>query len=194
MNIYSETPCDPREREGIFPVVVLGLGNLLRRDEGLGIRALERLCERYVLPDDVRVVDGGTLGLDLLSYLEEAGRLLVLDAALTDGPPGTLLRVADDDVPAFFGMRTSPHEIALPDLLAVARLRGTAPGTVVVLGMQPAALELGWELSPAVAARLDALAEAAAAELRHWGLSLTRRSTSGEGGAACTNSARHRAS
>ncbi len=103
-------------------VVVLGLGNLLRRDEGLGIRALERLQARYALPDSVQLVDGGTLGLDLLSYLEEAERVLILDAVLTDGPPGTLLRAAGDEVPAFFGMRTSPHEIALADLLAVTKL------------------------------------------------------------------------
>lgn len=168
-------------------LVVLGLGNLLRRDEGLGIRALERLCERYLLPETVEVVDGGTLGLDLLCYLEQARRLLVLDAALTGGPPGTLLRVADGDVPAFFGMRTSPHEIALPDLLAVTHLRGTAPDEVVVLGMQPQALELGWELSPTVAAGLDALADAAAAELRHWGLTVERRLPPGEGGTICTS-------
>ncbi len=175
------------ESGGESAVVVLGLGNLLRRDEGLGIRALERLRERYLLPDTVEMVDGGTLGLDLLCYLEEARRLLVLDAALTDGPPGTLLRVADGDVPAFFGMRTSPHEIALPDLLAVTRLRGTTPDEVVVLGMQPQALELGWELSPEVAAGLDALADAAAAELLRWGLAVERRTAGGKGGIKCTS-------
>jgi hydrogenase maturation protease len=168
-------------------IVVLGLGNLLRRDEGLGIRALERLRERYALPDAVQTVDGGTLGLDLLCYLEDAGRLLVLDAALTAGPPGTLLRVADAEVPAFFGMRTSPHEVALPDLLAVTQLRGTVPDEVVVLGMQPDALELGWELSPAVARHLDELVEAAADELRRWGVELDRRTAATEGAAACTN-------
>lgn len=176
------------------PVVVLGLGNLLRRDEGLGIRALERLHESYLLPEAIQVVDGGTLGLDLLCYLEEARRLLVLDAALTDGPPGTLLRVVDAEVPAYFGMRTSPHEIALPDLLALTQLRGTAPDEVVVLGMQPEALELGWDLSPVVAARLDALADAAAAELRRWGMVVERRTALEKGGAACTSSPRHRAS
>jgi hydrogenase maturation protease len=72
-------------------IVVLGLGNLLRRDEGLGIRALERLRARYTLPDAVQLVDGGTLGLELLCYLEGAACVLILDAALTDGPPGTLL-------------------------------------------------------------------------------------------------------
>jgi hydrogenase maturation protease len=168
-------------------VVVLGLGNLLRRDEGLGIRALQRLEERYGLPDSIQLVDGGTLGLDLLCYVEEAERLLVLDAALTSGPPGTLLRIADDEVPTFFGMRTSPHEIALADLLAVARLRDMSPREVVVLGMQPAALELGWELSPVVAASIDALADAAAAELRRWGLILDRREVPEKGDAPCTS-------
>jgi len=156
-------------------VVVLGLGNLLRRDEGLGIRALERLQADYALPDSVQLVDGGTLGLDLLSYLEEAERVLILDAVLTDGPPGTLLRAAGDEVPAFFGMRTSPHEIALADLLAVMRLRRTEPRELVVWGMQPQALELGWELSQLVASGLDALVDAATAELRRWGLDITLR-------------------
>jgi hydrogenase maturation protease len=149
-------------------VVVLGMGNLLRRDEGLGIRALERLEACFHLPDAVKLVDVGTLGLELLSYLEDATHLLVLDAALTDGPPGTLLRVAGEEVPAFFGMRTSPHEIGLADLLAVTRLRGTAPREVVVLGMQPEVIELGWELSDAVSAHLDELVAAAAEELTRW--------------------------
>jgi len=168
-------------------IVVLGLGNLLRRDEGLGIRALERLQACYTLPDAVQQVDGGTLGLDLLCYLEGAERVLILDAALTDGPAGTLLRAAGDEVPSFFGMRTSPHEIALADLLAVTKLRGTEPGEVVVWGMQPAAFELGWELSEAVATHLDALVDAAAIELQRWGLDVKRRhGADEEGDGSCT--------
>ena len=168
----AETSTYPGSRAEI---VVLGLGNLLRRDEGLGIRAMERLRVCYTLPDAVQLVDGGTLGLELLSYLEGTDRVLILDAALTDGPPGTLLRVAGEQVPSFFGMRTSPHEIALADLLAVTKLRGTQPHELVVWGMQPAALELGWELSEPVAARLDTLVDAAATELERWGLDMKRR-------------------
>jgi hydrogenase maturation protease len=160
-------------------IVVLGLGNLLRRDEGLGIRALQRLQARYTVPDSVRLVDGGTLGLELLNYVEGVERLLVLDAALTDGPPGTLMRLAGEDVPAFLGVKTSPHEIGLPDLLAVARLRGLEPPELVVLGMQPEAIELGWELSPVVEERMGALVEAAAAELRSWGVDMTELSSGG---------------
>jgi hydrogenase maturation protease len=153
--------------------VVLGLGNLLRRDEGLGVRALHQLAVRYALPEVVMPVDGGTLGLDLISYIENAERLLVLDAALSEGPPGTLLRLEGADVPSYLGIKTSPHEIGLPDLMALTRLRGTEPGEVVVLGMQPDTIELGWELSPTIAAHLDHLVEAAADQLRAWGLELT---------------------
>src|SRR6266487_36808 len=151
-------------------IVVLGLGNLLRSDEGLGVRAVERIQERYTLPAHVQLVDGGTLGLDLLCFLEEAGRVLILDAALTDGPPGTLLRAIGDEVPAFLGLHTSPHEIALPDLLAITQLRGTTPGELVVLGMQPETIVLGWGLSEAVEAHMDALVEAAVGELERWGV------------------------
>jgi hydrogenase maturation protease len=156
-------------------ITVLGMGNVLRRDEGLGIRALEQIQAQYTLPEELQLVDGGTLGLDLLSYLEEAEKLLILDAALTEGPPGTLLRITGNEVPAFLGMRTSLHEVALTDLLAVARLRGNEPGEVVVLGMQPDTIELGWELSEVIAGRLEALIEAAIAELRGWGLILSEK-------------------
>ena len=158
---------------GTGTTLVLGLGNLLRRDEGLGIRALELLQQRYVLPESVQAVDGGTLGLELLAYIEGAERIIVLDAALTDGPPGTLICLRGDEVPAFLGIRTSPHEIGLPDLLAVARLRGTSPAEIVLFGMQPEVIELGWELSPTVAGNLEKLVEAVADELVSWGLPMT---------------------
>jgi hydrogenase maturation protease len=157
------------------PVVVLGMGNLLRRDEGVGIRALQRLEELYVLPPTVRLVDGGTLGLELLSYLEDTERALVLDATLSDEGPGTLVQISGDDVPAYFGMRTSPHEIALPDLLAVARLRGVASPELVLVGIHPASIELGWELSDTVAGRLDDMVASAVAVLHQWDIAVEPR-------------------
>jgi hydrogenase maturation protease len=168
------------------PIVVLGLGNVLRRDEGLGIRALQRLQERYALSEEVQLVDGGTLGLDLLAYLEDVRRLLVLDAALTEGPPGALIRLAGEDVPAFLGMRSSPHEVGLADLLAVLRLRGLEPEEVVVLGMQPEVIELGWELSPTISARLDLLVEMAVSELKRWGVTLNAQKSEQMEATACT--------
>jgi hydrogenase maturation protease len=167
MNSNSTMPA------GSGTTLVLGLGNLLRRDEGLGIRALWLLQQRYQLPESVQTVDGGTLGLELLSYLEGAERVIVLDAAVTDGPPGTLICLRGDEVPAFLGIRSSPHEIGLPDLLAVARLRGTAPAEIVLFGMQPEVIELGWELSPSVDQELEKLVEGVVEELEICGIPVT---------------------
>ncbi len=161
-------------------VVVLGLGNRLRRDEGLGVCALERLDQRYAATPEVRLVDGGVLGLELLAYVERARRLLVLDAALTGGQPGDLLRLEDDQAPAYFGMRSSSHEIGLPDLLAVARLQGHSPESVIILGMQPEIIELGWELSAAVSSHIDDLVAAAVEQLAVWGYPLQRRASPAE--------------
>jgi hydrogenase maturation protease len=158
-----------------YDVVVLGMGNLLRSDEGVGVRAVQALTDRYTIPPTVLVVDGGTLGLDLIGYMESASRLLVLDAALTGAESGSMLRVADADVPAFLGMHSSPHEVALPDLLAVLQLRGTSPKEIIVLGMQPATIELGWDLSPIVAEHLPELVAAAVKELARWGFPLQER-------------------
>jgi len=155
-------------------VVVLGLGNLLQRDEGIGIRALERLLENYMFPETVRLVDGGTLGLDLVSYFEGVDRLLVLDAVLTKGPPGTLLRLSGDEVPAYFGMRTSPHQLGLSDMLAVTHLRGTEPREVVLIGLQPEKIELSWDLSDSVAEHMNELVEAAIDQLHCWGFAVEK--------------------
>ena len=147
--------------------VVLGLGNVLRRDEGLGIRALERLVERGTLPAEVTAVDGGTLGLDLISHVEGCRNLLVLDAVLAEGEPGTPVVLNNDAVPAYFA-RGDAHDVGLSDLLAVMRLRGTSPERLTVMGLRPQTIELGWELSPPVAAAIDRLADAAAELLSDW--------------------------
>lgn len=154
-------------------VVVLGLGNLLRRDEGLGVLAVQRLAETLVFDGPLRLIDGGTLGLGLLSELEGASQLLVLDAVLGEGPPGSVVRLAGDDVPVFFGKLVSAHDIGLPDILAVMRLRGSGPDEVVVLGLVPAEIELGWGLSEPLEGSLDALVGAARDELGRWGVRST---------------------
>ena len=165
----------PPGREPGLEAVVLGLGNVLRSDEGLGIFALGRLESTYTLPPGVRVVDGGTLGLELLAEIEASERLLVLDAVLSGEAPGTLARLEGDEVPAFIGRHGSAHDTGLNDVLALARWRGNAPTHLVVLGLQPERLELGWGLSTGIDAGLSALADAAATQLEQWGLQCTPR-------------------
>jgi hydrogenase maturation protease len=151
-------------------ILVLGLGNTLLRDEGVGVRVVERLQELYRFPENVQVVDGGTMGLDLMAYVEAADRLLVLDAVNTGGEAGTLAHLVGEQVPAFLSLKVSPHQMGLSDLLAAAQLRDIYPDEVVLWGVQPGAIEVGLDLSPAVAARVDALVDRALAELHRWGI------------------------
>jgi hydrogenase maturation protease len=156
-------------------VLVLGLGNILLRDEGVGVRALEKLQAEYGLPPRVRALDGGTMGLDLLPYLAGASRLLILDALQAGGEPGSLVRLADDAVPAALALKLSIHQVGLSELLAAARFQGTLPGMVTLLGIEPASIEWGLELSPPVSGALDGLIEAALLELQTWGIAFERR-------------------
>lgn len=153
-------------------VLVLGIGNLIMTDDGIGVRVVQQLAKRYRIPDGVVLLEGGTLGINLLPELEGVKRLLVVDALETGKQPGTLQRLEGDEIPLSFETRYSPHELGLRDLLTVAALMGDAPGEVVLWGIQPERLDLGEELSATVAARLDELTDRVADELRKWGLTI----------------------
>ncbi len=153
-------------------MLILGVGNILLRDEGLGVRALERLQERYELPEEVQAVDGGVMGLDLLPYLEGVTHLLVIDAVQMGAAPGTLVRLEGDEIPRALPVKMSMHQVGLQELLFFAQLQETLPEHVILLGMEPASLETGLDLSPAVAARLDDLVQEVVEQLRAWGVVL----------------------
>ena len=154
--------------------LVLGLGNILLSDDGAGVRVVERLLKEYHFPPEVQVMDGGTLGLDLLHYVADVDRLLVVDALDLKASPGTLARLADGEVPAFLAPKISPHQMGLVDLLAASRLSGHFPAKLVLWGAQPESLEVGLELSATVAAQVDSLVERVLAELSQWGISPAR--------------------
>jgi hydrogenase maturation protease len=154
----------------VATVLVLGVGNLLLSDDGIGVHTIRRLLERPELPEGVRIVDGGTAGLDLLHHLEGISHLLIIDAIENSQPPGTLMRLEGEDVPAHLALKMSPHQIGLPDMLFAAKLRDIYPDQVVIWGVQPATTEVGLELSPSVAAQVDVLVEKVIGELARWGL------------------------
>lgn len=150
-------------------ILVLGLGNLLMGDDGFGPRVVELLEERHVWSETVRLVDGGTLGLDLLPQLEGVKQLLIIDAIDLGSAPGTLFRLKGDEVPRAFANKLSVHQMGLQDLLAVAELQGHLPAELVVWGAQAGTIELGLELTPAVATAVEEVALRVAEELRGWG-------------------------
>lgn len=149
--------------------LVLGVGNTLLSDEGVGVHVVERLVKLYNLPEEVQVLDGGTLGMDLLYYLEGVENLLLVDAVEAHREPGALVRLSGDEVPAFLSIKISPHQLGVPDMLAAAKLKGSFPRNIVLWGVQPASLEVGLELSETIAPLMDTLVEKVAGELRQWG-------------------------
>lgn len=157
-------------------VVILGVGNLLLSDEGAGVHVIQRLQERFALPAEVQVVDGGTLGMDLLYYLEGCQTLLIVDAVATGKPPGTLIRLEGEEVPAFLSVKISPHQVGVPDMLFAAKLKGIDPPDIVLWGVQPESFEIGLEPSPAIDAQLDVLVEKLCEELGARGYTVTAHS------------------
>lgn len=151
------------------PTLVLGLGNPIMGDDGFGLAVLERLLADWALPPGVEAVDGGIWGMKLLPQIEQAGRLLLLDAVNAGLPPGTPVVLERAELPRYFAHKLSPHQIDLREVLALAELRGTLPPEVVALGAQPARLELATELSAPLAARVGEIAALAAARLERWG-------------------------
>lgn len=130
--------------------LVLGLGNTIMSDDGVGPRIVEQLRSSGQLPNTVTCMDGGTLGLDLLPYLEGVGCLIIVDAVEMAQPAGTTVCLKGEDVPIALETKLSPHQMGMKDLLAVARLMGQLPEEIILIGVQPACLEMGTELSAEV--------------------------------------------
>jgi hydrogenase maturation protease len=166
--LTSNTAClswaadsDLREPAG---TVVIGIGNSLFGDDGAGIHAIARLAD-LGLPDDVQLVDGGTLSFTLLERVESAERLIVVDAARLDAAPGTVKVFHDADMDEFLtsAKRPSVHEVNLLDVLVGARIRGRLPGRRTLVGIQPESLDWSSTPTPAVAEGVErAAAEIAA--------------------------------
>jgi hydrogenase maturation protease len=151
-------------------ILVLGIGNLVMTDDGIGVRVVQLIEERYRFPGQVTVLDGGTLGLDLLPRIEAVQRLLIVDAVDTGAPPGTLVRLTGAEIPQALETRLSPHQMGLKDLLTVGPLLGHSPGETVLWGVQPESIQMALRLSASVAAQLEPMVEKVLEELAIWGV------------------------
>lgn len=153
--------------------LLLGVGNILYTDEGVGVRAVERLLETYDFPDNVTLMDGGNLGMRLMEPLMASDYCIVLDAVLGGDAPGTIYRLTGEDLRKSLAFKDSMHQSDLVDTLIYCELIGKRPETVVI-GMEPFDYQtLGIELSTTVAERLPAMLDIALKELRDAGGSAT---------------------
>ncbi len=146
---------------------VLALGNLMRTDDAVGMLAARRLSEEIRLPREIDIIEGGTLGLDLLHAVYGISHLLVLDAVDTGAAPGTLLRFEGQDL-ADLPTSKSVHLLGLSDLMNVLKLMEAPSPTVVLLGVQPESTDWGTALTPSVEAAQSRLVETALAQIMMW--------------------------
>lgn len=165
-SVFAGPPSSPDPRRA--PVLVLGVGNELFTDEGLGCVAAQRIAA-LGLPG-VDVLDGATLGLALLPELAGRSALLLLDAIVSDGArPGDLIELHGDEVPASYRLTLSVHQIGVEEALAAAEFAGCCPPVLAAVGLVPADLEVGFGLSPLTTSRLDSLVDRTLTLLATWG-------------------------
>ena len=131
-------------------ILVLGIGNLLLSDEAIGVRIIEALSQHYAFTPEIDIVDGGTAGMELIDTMANREHLIVADAVLTGSAPGTVTVLRNDDVPALFTRKISPHQLGLSDVLMALRLTGEFPRQLTLVGVEPASLEPAITLSASV--------------------------------------------
>ena len=151
--------------------IVLGLGNTLNKDEGLGVQAVKQL-ESLIngANPEIEFVDGGVLGLKLLPWVEEASHLLVLDAINARKTPGTLIELERDQIPLYTGIKLSDHQVTFQEVLGLANFRGLLPEHLHMIGIQPVDISTGVELSAEVQKILPLVLEKSKTILIKWGL------------------------
>ena len=144
-------------------------------DEGVGVRALEALREKYEFPEGVRFLDGGTMGLDLIYYLEGTDKLLVIDAISSGAPPGTIKVLEGPEIPSMLAGKFSVHQIGMQDLFFALDITGKRPSEACLIGIEPKVIELGLELSPEIKKALPGLLNAVVERLGRWGVMAGRK-------------------
>jgi hydrogenase maturation protease len=145
-------------------VVIIGIGNLILRDEGIGVHAAREL-EKLALPPEAEVIDGGTATMELLPVIRAAERIIVIDALKGGGSPGTIYRLSPEDLMVDAERLLSLHQVGLLEVLGMAQQLGGNPA-VVIIGVEPKEITWGTELTPVVAAKLPQVIEAVLAELK----------------------------
>lgn len=145
--------------------LVLGIGNILLKDEGIGVRVIDYL-HKCPVPDHVELVDGGTAGADLLDVLSDRRNVIIIDAADTDAPPGTVIRLTPKDWLAEQQNPLSLHDLDLPQTLAMTHLLGCAPRNVICLAVVPESVEPGMELTDTLQPLVPKIADMVLDELQ----------------------------
>jgi hydrogenase maturation protease len=157
-------------------VTILGLGNILMADEGVGVHAVQEFEKRYEVPAYVEIVDGGAAGLDLIPFIEGREKVLMVDAVNFDREPGYIDTIENDAIPVRLSTKASMHHLGLMDVLSIVKLSGNYPKEVCIIGIQPKSLELGLDMTPEIWDKKEALIDRVAEKLSEWKIPCVLRS------------------
>ena len=149
-------------------ITILGIGNTLYTDEGLGVHALAALQEKYGMDQQVELVDGSTDGMSLLGPVEDTDYLIVIDAINAGKDGGHIIELHGNDIPAYYGIKMSIHQLGFQEVLLASKLRERYPKNIVMIGMQPTSLELGIGLSETNEAQLPQLLKLVEQQVNNW--------------------------
>jgi hydrogenase maturation protease len=149
-------------------ISIIGVGNILMKDEGIGVHVVKAFQERYSVPDSVEIVDGGSAGLDLLEYFEGRDRVLIMDAVDFGREPGHIDTLENDAIPARFGTKASMHHLGLLEVISVSKLLNAMPKELCLIGIQPKTIELGLDMTPEMWDNVEILIERMVDKLSEW--------------------------
>ena len=152
----------------VSEITVLGIGNTILSDEGFGVRVVEYLRDNYDFPENVALLDGGTLGVELTHFIVGTQKLLIIDSIDGGAAPGTTFHLRDAEIFKHFTQKISAHEIGVQDILTTLEITGKKIPVVELIGAQPFSLDAGLELTPPMQELLPVFAEKALEILRRW--------------------------
>lgn len=153
-------------------ITILGIGNILLQDEGFGVRVVEELNYRYIFPPGVQVLDGGTLGMELLRFLTGTDKLVIIDAIAGTSSPGTVYEFQNEAVKTYFNNKISMHEFGIQEVLATLDILGNPIKDVVIVGVEPHSINIGLELSPQTVGAVDKVIGRVVSQLIFWQVEL----------------------
>lgn len=151
-------------------ITLLGVGNILLTDEGLGVHVVNELRDAYTFTPEINIIDGGTMGMELLTYMRGMKKLLLVDAVNGGEKPGTVYEFPHKELEKYFTDHISVHEVGMQDILRIRHIQEEPLEDAVVIGVEPASLDVGFEPSEPVAAVLPDVKERVLKVLASWGV------------------------
>jgi hydrogenase maturation protease len=156
-------------------VTILGLGNILMQDEGIGVHIANLLNDEFEFTPPISIIDGGTTGSDLLPYFDDSKKVLILDAVNFGKKPGYIETINDDDILAMLTSKISLHHLGLSDVLSMTKMLDIKPEAIALVGIQPYKMELDLQVSSVLKERFDQILKEALSVLSGWGISWTKK-------------------